>query len=489
MLRLRALACLALVLLLRPGTAPAAGPLGPLGLSDCRLDHPAGIDSVAARCGRLGVAENPAEAHGRRLDLAIAVVPALDRSQALEPVFIIAGGPGQSARDFYVAYAAAFARVLRRHDLVLVDQRGTGGSNRLGCELPADLELTTPSAARLTAATSACRAALPGRPQFYTTSLAVRDLESVRVALGAQRISLYGVSYGTRVVEHYVRRHGEHVRAVVLDGALAPDESAEPGVADHATRSLTLLFARCRADAQCTRAFPDPAAKFAALRHTLARHPAHVRLADPLSGAPRELDIDATALSGAVRLASYSSATQALLPYVLDRAAQGDYVPLAAQLLAFGSHLDHQLAYGMNLAVSCTEDLPRVRPADRAGAAHSYLGAAQFELLDALCAGWPGGVMDADLYAPLATPVAALVLSGELDPVTPPEFGARAARAFRDARHVVVPGQGHGQLAVGCAPRLIARFLEAGTTRGLDAQCLEHAAPLPFVLGPAGPAP
>jgi pimeloyl-ACP methyl ester carboxylesterase len=489
MQRLRALFWLSITLLAPAGAARAAAVQDAFHLVDCRLEHPAGTGSIAARCGRLAVPENPAAPRSARISLSVAVVPALDHSTALEPVFIVAGGPGQAASDFYAAYAFAFGKVLRRHDLVLVDQRGTGGSNRLGCDVPADVEVNTPSPARLTEIATGCRRALPGRPEYYTTSVAVRDLEAVRVALGAARISLYGVSYGTRVVEHYVRRYGSQVRAVVLDGALPPDESPEPAVADHAVRALGLAFARCHADPACARAFPDPDGQFERLRAALAVRPVHVRVPDPTSGLPRELDIDADALAGTVRMAGYSAATVALLPYMIDRASSGDYAALAAQLLGFGSHLDRQLAYGMNLAVSCTEDLPHVSPADRTRAAGTYLGRAQFEMLDAMCAGWPAGIVDADLYAPLAATVAALVLSGELDPVTPPEFGARAAAAFTDARHVVVPGQAHGQLAVGCAPRLIAAFLAAGTARDLDTTCLERAAAVPFVLGPSGPAP
>ncbi len=484
----RAALC-ALLFVAQPALPTPAPSPGELVLHDCRLQSPTGTSSVAARCGRLAVAEDPAAPTGRSLLLAVAVVPALDRARALEPLFIVAGGPGQAASGFYAGYAPAFARVQRRHDLVLVDQRGTGDSGRLGCEMPSELELGAPSIARLQALSSACRAALPGRPQFYTTSVAVRDLEAVRTALGAPQLSLYGVSYGTRVVLHYVRRHGEHVRAVVLDGALPPDASPEPRLTDHAAQALALNFARCRADAACAAAFTDPAATFEALRRGLVARPQLLQLADPTSGERRSLPFDASALAGTVRLASYSTMTAALLPYLVDRAAHGDYAPLAAQLLLFGAHLDTQLAYGMNLAVSCSEDLPQVAAADRVRAAASFLGVAPFEQLAALCSGWPAGLVDADLYAPLHAKMSALVLSGELDPVTPPAFGARAAAAFADRRHIVVPGQAHGQLAVGCAPRLIAAFLEAGTTRGLDSRCLEQAAPPPFVIDLAGPAP
>ena len=120
---------------------------------------------------------------------------------------------------------------------------------------------------------------------------------------------------------------------------------------------------------------------------------------------------------------------------------------------------------------------------------HTYLGTAQADGLAALCEGWPHGIVDADLFAPLGSRVPALLLSGEADPVTPPAAAARAAQGFADVKHVIVPGQGHGQLATGCAPRVIAAFLDAGTARGLDTQCLESAAPTPFLLDLSGPGP
>ncbi|MBS0395945.1 MAG: alpha/beta hydrolase, partial [Proteobacteria bacterium] len=256
-----------------------------------------------------------------------------------------------------------------------------------------------------------------------------------------------------------------------------------------AERALGLAFARCRADAGCGAAFPGLEQRFEALRAALAAHPRHLSLPDPASGAPRELDFGAEALAGTVRLLNYTAPGTALLPFLLDRATRGDLAPLAAQLLALGSRLDAQLAYGMNAAVTCSEDVPYAARADRARLAGTYLGVQQLDGLVTLCEGWPRGVVDADLYAPLASAVPALLLSGEADPVTPPAYGARLAAGLAGARHVVVRGQGHGQLAVGCTPRLMARFLELGSARALDVGCLESAAAPPFVLDPSGPAP
>ena len=483
------LVLLALGALLALGGVGLPARAAPLALADCRLEHPAGLGSLAARCGTLAVPENPAEPGGRMITLKVAVVPALDRHRTREPLFILAGGPGQAASDFYVAYAAAFAPVQRRHDVVLLDQRGTGGSNRLGCDFPPDFDVATPSPARIRELSGACRRALAGRPEYYTTSVAVKDLDAVRAALGAERLSLYGISYGTRVAQHYLRRYPSRVAAVVLDGVVPPGADLMSDTALAAERALDLAFARCAAETDCASAFPDLAARFRALKDDLARRPRHLNIPDPSSGVARTLEFDAAALAGTVRLLNYQATTTALLPYLVDRAARDDLVPLAAERLLLGQRLDAEIAYGMGAAVSCSEDPPARAHPDRAALAATYLGSALLDDNAALCEGWPAGVVDADLDAPLDSSVPALLLSGEADPVTPPAYGARAARGFRDQLHLVVKGQGHGQFGVGCMPRLIARFLDAGTARGLDTRCLDAVDAAPFVLDPSGPAP
>ena len=486
--RAAAWACLVALVAATAGGAVAAKPR-PIALSDCRLPHPLGEGSVPARCGTLEVPEDPGDPGGPTLTLSLAVAPAVDGRHAKEPLVIVAGGPGQSAKDFYAATAPAFAPIRQHRDLVLIDQRGTGGSNRLQCDFPDDFELSMPSPARIRELSAECRRLLPGRPEFYTTSIAVQDLEAVRRALGYERISLYGVSYGTRVVQHYLRRYGQAARAVVLDGVLAPDRALGPETPIDAERALRLTFARCAHDPACAGAFPRLPERFEELRVALARHPVHVSLADPSSGEARSVEFDEQQFVGAVRLLNYSSLSTALLPLYIDRAAKGDYVPLAAQLLMLTAHLDREVAYGMNAAVVCSEDVPAGAHVDRAALARTYLGTSQLDGLEALCSGWPPGRVDPDLFAPLASQVPALMLSGEADPVTPPASAARAAEGFRDVLQVVVAGQGHGQIGLPCAGRLIAKFLDLGTARGLDPGCLAKALPVPFVIDFSGPAP
>ncbi len=483
------LAPFALVVPLLAPPASMAAPATRVTLSDCRLPAPGGASSVPARCGHLEVAENPGDPGGRKIVLAVAVVPALDVRSRLPPLFVVAGGPGQAASDFYAGYSQAFAPVVRTRAVVLLDQRGTGGSNRLSCDFPDDFDVAAPPPEVIRDLSSKCRQGLKGRPEFYTSSVAIRDLETVRVALGYDRIALYGVSYGTRVVEHYLRHYSRHAAAVVLDGVMQPDRTLGAETPLDAERALDIMFARCHATPNCEAAFPELANRFQALLADLASHAHTVSVPDPSTGAARTVVFDRDQFTGAVRLLNYYSVTTALLPLFIDRATRGDYAPMASELLLLSSNLDEQLAYGMNAAVACAEDVSSYAGIDRKALERTYLGAGQLDELTTLCEGWPRGVLDADLFQPLHTSVPALLLSGEADPVTPPSSAVRAAAGFSDVANVVVAGQGHGQLGVGCAPWLVARFLSAETARGLDVSCLGSVLADPFVLGPTGPAP
>jgi pimeloyl-ACP methyl ester carboxylesterase len=491
-----ALALVALAMTLAPApavatpavtTGPAEGP-APLVLTDCRLHGPAAGSGIAARCGHLSVPEDYAAPAGRRIALHVAVVPTLGTRRG-EPLFVLAGGPGQAAGSFYAAVAPAFALVARTHDIVLVDQRGTGRSHRLSCHFPDDLTLSRTGLDELEDLSRRCLQSLDASPAHYTTSVAVRDLDAVRQALGYGRISLYGASYGTRVAQHYLRRHADAVAAVILDGVVAPPTTVGPAMALDAERALQLAFTRCAGSAACHGAFPDPAADLAASRERLAHGPLALDLPDPATGASRRIEFGPRELAGSLRLLTYTARTSALIPLLLHAAAGGDFRPIGAQFLMFDEAIDDEIAYGMHNAVLCTEDAPDFGRADRAALAKTFLGAVELDSLAAMCRPWPVGERDPDLKSPLAANVPALLLSGEADPVTPPAEGELAARGFRDARHLVLAGQGHGQLGTGCVPDLMARFLTAHSATQLDTSCVGRVRGTPFFIDFAGPAP
>jgi pimeloyl-ACP methyl ester carboxylesterase len=474
--------------------AHGAGPAAPaLRLSACQLENPLRLTVVAAECGVLNVPENPAAPHGRQIALHVARVSAVSRSKLPDPLFVLAGGPGQAAGAFYAATAPAFERIRRERDIVLVDQRGTGGSNRLDCPMNEEFVGET-SEAEIVSTTRACLAALAPHADvaYYTTSLAVEDLERVRAALGYERINLYGSSYGTRVAQQYLRHYGKRVRSVILDGVVPVDAALGARAALDAESALAQVLARCANDPYCHAAFGDAGKDYRAVRAALANRAIYLTVPDPASGAPAPLSFGAPQLATVLRLGTYSAEYAALLPLLLHRAAAFiDYAPLAAQFLAIGHAYGESIAAGVHNSVVCAEDVPRYEAADleRTRRAAPYLGTTQIVGLQTLCRLWPRGPVDADLHSPLASDVPALLLAGGADPVTPPAGALRAAAAFRHARTVVLAGLGHGELLAPCMDRVMAQFVSRGAIEGLDVSCSENVRPLPFFTSLNGPPP
>jgi pimeloyl-ACP methyl ester carboxylesterase len=463
-----------------------------LRLAPCRISDPDGLVSVGARCGKLAVPEDPDDPQGRTIELAVAVVPAVATRAKPDPLFLLAGGPGQGAIEGYAGLLGHFAGIRRDRDLVLVDQRGTGGSNRLDCEMPAEAFASgeiPPSQIRELA--RACLAALDARPQFYTTSVAVRDLETVRAALGYERINLFGGSYGTRVAQHYARRHPERTRTIVLDAVIPPGLVLIPRIAIESQAALDGVFARCRADEACNGNFPDLAAQFALLDERLRRSSPLIPLSDPVDGTSGDLLVTRTHLLTMARMLTYSARAASLLPLVVHEAAsRGNYVPLAAQAEMLGEELERMIAMGMHHSVVCAEDAPRFDGAvDPATLARTTMGTLMVDAMSAVCEVWPRGPVDADFHEPLESSVPALLFSGEFDPATPAAYGAAAALGFEQGLHLVVPGQGHGQSGLPCVQRLLRRFIDSGSSAGLDAGCVQEIRPAPFFLSFSGPAP
>jgi pimeloyl-ACP methyl ester carboxylesterase len=463
-----------------------------LALSPCELHDSYDLTLIEAQCGRLAVPENPAAAHGRRIALRVAVVPAISTRKLPDPLFVLAGGPGMAATSFYATVAPAFERIRRDRDIVLVDQRGTGGSNALDCAA-SDEDLYQSTTAEILAETARClkMSAAHADVRFYTTSLAVQDLDRVRAALGYARIDLYGSSYGTIVAQQYVRRFPGRVRSVILDGVVPPQRALGAMSALDAQRALSGIFTRCERQPACHAHFGDPAAAYAQLRDALGSHPAWVDLTDPTSGEPYRLRFADYQLSMVLRLASYTPELAALLPLDLHEAAAGNLAPLAGQFLLIDRVYGDAIAEGMNDTVVCSEDVPfyHVSAEQRAELAGTFLGTSQLDGLEAICRIWPRGPVDADFHEPLHSDVPALLLSGSDDPITPPGYAAQAARGFTRSLSLVIRGFGHGQLTDPCVARLMAQFVARGSVSGLDAACTRHLAPMPFFLTRNGPAP
>ncbi len=398
-------------------------------------------DGVSGLCGTVSAPVDPDDPDGAKLALRVAVLPATGtpREGAL---FYLEGGPGGAASQSAETVSVLLGRLQRRRDLVLVDQRGTGGSAALTCPAPR-------AGAPLGPWLHGCVA---GRAEarFLTTAAAADDVEAVRRRLGYGRIDLFGASYGATVAQVYLRLHPDSVRSIVLDAATPLGEPVYAREPDTAARALAAVLAECRASAPCRRAHPGAAAD---LRRVLR-------------GAGR---LDAAQVASTLEALTRTLDGQAVLPYDLDQAAHGDPKPLEQDFVTYvGEGVDPRLRLAMAWEIQCRE------PWARLGAAGSgyfaAAAAARNALLRSGCAGALPAYVPAGSETPAPADVPALVLAGTTDPQSTPDRAAWS-RLFPKGREIVVPGGAHGVASTGCVPALVAEFVERGTARDLDIAC------------------
>ncbi len=461
---------------------------GSVDFTACELPQKRSAATTAAFCATFEVAENRDAPEARRITLDVALIRA---SEAAEDDFIVflAGGPGQAAIETWPQIAPALAPARKGRHVLLLDQRGTGGSNALTCAADDEDALAEFDLARLGERTRACLDGLADKadPRFYTTTDAVRDLEELRVALGGPSLNLVGVSYGTRVAQQYQKRHPEAVRSIVLDSP-APNElvlGAE--FARNLDDALKAQFAGCAADADCARAFPDPYASLRQLRDALQAQPRSVRYPDPVTFEPIEQRLDGFALVGLVRLFSYTPETAAVIPLSVQQALSDNYAPLMGQLKIMTDGIGELAGSGMQLSVICAEDADRLvaNPAD----ADTLLGTLMVEVLRTQCGIWPRGARPDDFTAPASGDTPTLILAGELDPVTPPRYGERILATLDNARLIVAAGQGHNVIGRGCLPKLVGEFIDTRNPKTLDATCADQLGATPHFINFNGASP
>lgn len=449
-------------------------------LHRCKVD---GVKDL--RCATAVVWENREAKTGRKIPLNIVVLPALGPYRVADPIFFLHGGPGGAATE--TARGFAGAKELRaRRDIVLVDQRGTGGSNGLDCSFYGEPPDPRKVAGELFPIdlVRKCRDELAKQAdlKLYNTSLSADDLDDVRAFLGYDKIDLYGGSYGTAAAQEYMRRHPEHVRAVVLDGIAPIDEPIPLRHAYAGQRALDKLLEECAADAACHAAFPDTASELAAVRRRVEAG-VTVKVEDPTTHQPVEVQPSWGLVAEGIRFFLYSpSGEKNVLPLQIHLAAQGDLAPLVQMAIENRLLLDHVIYVGMFFSVTCAEDLPEIDDATAARlTAGTFLGDYRIREQKAVCEVWPRGPIPADARSIVHSNLPVILFSGERDPVTPPEFGERVIAGLSNALHVVVPHQGHGSDS-DCTGAIVQKFLDQGSVKGLDLSCLAKLPAATFAL-------
>jgi pimeloyl-ACP methyl ester carboxylesterase len=416
------------------------------------------------RCGKLTVFENRAARAGRTIDLNVVVLPALDPNGRREPFFELTGGPGLAETDAVELYTTELRSYRAHRDVVLVDQRGTGASNGLQCpDTRTPLAIATGEMFPLDYVRR-CRDELAKHAdlRFYTTPIAMDDLDDVRAALGYETIDLFGLSYGTRAAMVYARQHPEHVNRIVLTGVVPVWATMPLYHTPHAQRALDILLDDAARD------FPNLRTRFRELIDRLRRQPAQVTY----EGATATLT--APIFAEQIRNLMYVPLFTRQLPKMLDAAARGDFAPLLKQIV----RPRPPVADGMYLSVTCAEDTARIDPEEaKRVTAGTYFGDYRVAQQRRACAEWPRGALPANYWDDVRVAAPVLILSGYRDPVTTPVWADAVAQQLPHARVVLIPRSAH--LPVGLShlecldDKLVVPFLDGVDLDKLDASCVD----------------
>ncbi|MBS0314421.1 MAG: alpha/beta fold hydrolase [Proteobacteria bacterium] len=451
----------------------------------CRLR---GIDD-AARCAMFTLPETPQGTATVRIH--VAIVPALTRNPEPDPVYVLAGGPGQAASDIG-GLVEALSALRRRRDIVLVDQRGTGRSKTLTCKSDGnDTGTMDPVSAAFVApegserrAWARCLETMKGNVAAHRTDDYIDDLEAISSALNHKRINLWGGSYGSRVALRYMKRFPARIRSAVLDGVAPTSMHLPDDALGSSAARLDALFTACAASPGCAKAYPNAAKAFDTTLSRLRQQPLRVSLLHPASGTRITGTLSDRRLLMLTWPLLYKAESSRLLPALLDAAARGDAAPLLSTVAA-SSVTEGDIAVPMRFAVMCAEDM-----LDRKPPTHTPF-ASIAELFYGFCTDLPHGRVAAEFFEPTVSAIPTLLLSGRVDPVTPPRYAELAAKTLTNHRLLTVANAGHIVSTLPCVRRIITRFVESAEVGAARHDCernLQLPPPL-FYVSPLVAAP
>ncbi|MGI2258679.1 alpha/beta hydrolase [Shewanella sp. GXUN23E] len=434
--------------------------------------HIEGIDEKV-RCGSVTVAENPDKPDGRQIDVHYVVLPAIKNADPDKALLAIAGGPGQSAIENAAYFNQMLGKVRQFRDILLIDQRGTGLSQPLACEdmTPINALAYNDENLDMPALTQACLQQQQADVTQYGSLSAVRDFEAVRQAAGYSKLDIYGISYGTRMAQVYLKHYPQVLTTVTLDGVV-PMQQNLMYISEAIARATDLMLTDCEQNAACQQAFPQLRSQLAEVEQQLAQQPVSAKVNDPMSGEVSELLLTRSKFLGAIRMALYSPTTRSLLPYAINQAAAGNYQPI---LGLYGLTTDGAgIAMGMHASVVCGEDIPFVDDTVEQVANRTFVGSEMLSSLREVCSVWQVPPVDPSFHQPVNSDVPVLLLSGEMDPATPPSWAELAMVDLRNATHLISPYAGHGVASQTCANGLIATLVKTGSLKEQDASCLDR---------------
>lgn len=455
-----------LALLLTSTTALASD--NQLIIENCHL----GEIRAQVKCGKLDVPENYLKPDGEQISINFAVLPAIDNSEYKTPLMFLAGGPGQAAVELATALNRIFKEVRKTRDIILIDQRGTGESSALSCDFETVGNVyNSLSDALKPKEIKACVAAFTGDVTQYNTENSIRDFDAIRAALGHKKVNIYGGSYGTRAGLVFMRMFPESLDSVVLD-SVGPIEVPIGLFGQSGARSFNLLIENCRNNDSCHQAFPNVANEFQAVKARLAKAPISLDILHPRLGTPTTLVLDEAKFTGNLRFQLYGMQGRSMVPLVIHQAFLGNYQPLIGLMTQTE---DEELVYtGLLFNIVCNEDMPRVSLADKAADAHNnFDGNNSHQAWALVCPFFAQYRPSENFYQAVTADIPTLILSGNLDPVTPPSNGEITAKSLPNSHHIIIDNASHTVAMSTCANEIINEFLTTKSPKKLDESCLK----------------
>jgi pimeloyl-ACP methyl ester carboxylesterase len=451
-------------------------------LQACKVE---GTDSSII-CGNYPVFENHQTKQGRQINLNIIVIPALNKNSAKPPVFFFDGGPGVAATKAASFFAQKNNLYRQNHDVVLVDIRGTGGSNPLHCRLLQEKKDLQEQFTEMYPAEAVkdCYGSLSQKADLtqYNTTNIVRDIDEVRQWLGYQKIHLYGLSYGTRLAQEYIRRFPASVESAVLHSPTSTNSKAPLFHARFAQNTLDKLFNDCLNDSSCKTSFPLLKKEFEALRQKGKKRPFNV-VYTMSDGSKKNLSISWNAFQTKIRSMMYQPITLRKIPSIIHHAYQGNWKPFVSLYSEKGGFNDF-LAEGLYLSITCSEDVPFITSEEaRRLTKDTFMGMYRIEQQQTACANWTRGNIPNDFLQPVRSNIPVLIFAGEYDPVTPVSVAKEIAGYLPNSQLVIIPQMSHmfdGLSNEDCFDRIAIDFIVHSGKSKLNTDCIKLMQPSPY---------
>jgi len=439
-------------------------------------------------CGTFEVMENRQVRKGAKIRLNFIILPAWTTDPAPDPVFIFSGGPGQGSADMAKYFAWDYEKLRWERDIVLVDQRGTGQSNRLHCQRIGDPDSAQTYLSDMFPEDyiKNCRKELEktANLRHYDSTTAMQDIDDLRSALGYEQINIIGSSYGSYTGIVYMKYFPESVRSAFLTHIAMPNWTYSGSIAPNTEVALERLLTDCAMDPDCAIDYPNLRLQLGQVLDQLKQGPAMVPIINPFTGAPENVSFTYNNFIHIVRSMLYSTGRSRWIPVFVHWAAAGHFSPITEYAVNHLYGINTDIMDGMFLCVTCTETIPYINYAEaRALAQGTFMGTYRLEQQKNACDWWVRGEHPADFHEMYMMDIPTLILSGEFDPVTPPQYGEELASYLPSSLHVVIPNAGHefGTVWEDCFDDVVAQFISQGSLNGLDVTCVDQHVRPPFV--------